>query len=126
MTVTHIDKYRSEKPSYNNSFSTKNDYHISNAVNSNHTGFVNSGGGGNMDNYITRPEFEEHKRHLDSRFDNVQKDIEIAKNSVISKIEETRKADKRWFISLAIGTGVTFLGVLFNAIGLMLKVFGVI
>lgn len=83
-------------------------------------------GGGDMDNYITRPEFEEHKRHLGSRFDGISKDIKIAKNEVTEKIEDTRKNDKRWFIGLTVGTGVTFLGVLVALTGLFLQAFSVI
>lgn len=83
-------------------------------------------GGGNMDNYITRPEFEEYKRHLDTRFDGVSKDITIAKNEVIDKIDTTRKSDKRWFIGLAWTTGITLLGVIVAIVGLILQIAEVI
>lgn len=88
--------------------------------------YYNHNGGGGMDNYITRPEFEEHKRHLDTRFDGVSKDIKLAKKEVIDKIEGTRKSDKRWFIGLAWTTGITLLGVIVAVVGLILQIIGVI
>lgn len=88
--------------------------------------YYDHNGGGNMDNYITRPEFEEYKRHLDTRFDGVSKDITIAKNEVIDKIDTTRKSDKRWFVGLAWTTGITLLGVIVAIVGLILQIAGVI
>lgn len=88
--------------------------------------YFDGGGDDNMGNYITRPEFEEHKRHLDTRFDGISKDIEISKNEVIKTIESDRKADKRWFIGLTIGTGVALLGVIATTTGILLQVFNII
>ncbi|WP_017548675.1 hypothetical protein [Salinicoccus carnicancri] len=86
-----------------------------------------------MENYITRPEFEEHKRHLDSRFDGISKDITIAKDQILSKIaqdkkeedkerekdrkesEKERKSDRKWFIGLTVATSMSLLGIILQA-----------
>ncbi len=107
--------------------------HLSFAHSSNNAYSYSSGGGGDMENYITRPEFEEHKRHLDSRFDGISKDITIAKDQILSKIaqdkkeedkerekdrkesEKERKSDRKWFIGLTVATSMSLLGIILQA-----------
>lgn len=121
---TRNSKNTTSKPFFHSS-TNKNSY-VGAAAYVSYDYYNHNGGGGNMDNYITRPEFEEHKRHLDSRFDGIAKDIKLAKNEIIKNIEDDRKSedkeraqerksDRKWFVSLSVGTGIALLGLILQA-----------
>ncbi|HEA4273861.1 TPA: hypothetical protein QHD34_001866 [Staphylococcus aureus] len=80
--------------------------------------------GGNMSyEYITRPEFEEHKRHLDTRFDKVEdsikksqislsKDIELAIKNLKDEINDKKLTSHRFWIGIAAPTVVSIIGII--------------
>ncbi|HCX2551074.1 TPA: hypothetical protein OZJ01_002587 [Staphylococcus aureus] len=80
--------------------------------------------GGNMSyEYITRPEFEEHKRHLDTRFDKVEdsikksqislsKDIDLAIKNLKDEINDKKLTSNRFWIGIAAPTVVSIIGII--------------
>ncbi|MCW8324007.1 hypothetical protein MBG44_10060 [Staphylococcus aureus] len=79
---------------------------------------------GNMSyEYITRPEFEEHKSHLDTRFDKVElsiqksqislsKDIEVAIKNLKDEINDKKLTSNRFWIGIAVPTLVSIIGII--------------
>ncbi|WP_241961304.1 hypothetical protein, partial [Staphylococcus gallinarum] len=79
---------------------------------------------GNMSmDYITRPEFEEHKKHLDTRFDNLEdriesnkvilsKDINVAVSNLKDEIAKDKVTTKRFWIGIAIPALISIAGVI--------------
>lgn len=72
--------------------------------------------------YITRPEFEEHKKHMDTRFDGIDQKIDSTKE-VISKdiknavselkieINDKKVTSKRFWIGISVPAIISIVGV---------------
>ncbi|TDM24305.1 hypothetical protein [Macrococcoides canis] len=112
------------------------------ATSSNALSYVNVGEREMYDDFIRRPEFEEHKKHLDYRFDtlegkissfssnldkqseNLAKNIELKIDNNLKnlKIElnEQAKITRRWFV----GTIVAIVGAIVAITGLAGRLFG--
>lgn len=50
-------------------------------------GFKQVEGDSMYTDYITRPEFEQHQRHMDSRFDAIDEKLDLTKESISSEIK---------------------------------------
>ncbi|MCG2148485.1 hypothetical protein K4P71_09855 [Staphylococcus epidermidis] len=83
-------------------------------------------------NYITRPEFEQHEKHMDYRFDNVEgkiddlkdefcKDIKAAKNEIKLNINKEKVTTKRFWIGITIPAVISSASLLVSIISLFLK-----
>ncbi|QIH78322.1 hypothetical protein GTN30_06520 [Macrococcoides canis] len=103
------------------------------ATSSNTLSYVSVGEGEMYDDFIRRPEFEEHKKHINTRFDSVEEKLRIIdakldklpsktelENILLKDKEVSRKEsknDKRqiitWLITITLGL-----------LGLLAKVFG--
>lgn len=72
--------------------------------------------------YITRPEFEEHKKHMDSRFDGIDqkinstkevisKDIKNAVSELKIEINDKKVTSKRFWIGISVPAIISIVGV---------------
>lgn len=80
--------------------------------------------GDNMRNdYITRPEFVEHQKHMDTRFnaiekqiDNLEKsigkDIKVAINGIKEEINKEKVTTKRFWIGVSIPAIISIIGII--------------
>lgn len=80
--------------------------------------------GGNMRNdYITRPEFVEHQKHMDTRFnaienkvDNLEKslgkDIESAMKDIKEEINNEKVTTNRFWIGVSIPAIISIIGII--------------
>lgn len=75
-------------------------------------------------NYVTQEQFSEHKAHMDTRFNSIEKSIENLPKNIINEIKvefsNDAKTTKRWLIGTTLTTGTLLLGVL----GLAGRIFG--
>lgn len=75
-------------------------------------------------NYVTQEQFSEHKAHMDTRFNSIEKSIENLPKNIINEIKvefsNDAKTTKRWLIGTTIATGSLLLGFL----GLAGRIFG--
>jgi len=114
--IVQFDDYSSIGTKHSNTNHINNKMVFERGINSKHSEFEKSGGGGNMNNYITRPEFEEHQRHLDSRFNGISKDIEIAKREIKDEIKEEKVTTRNFWIGISIPS-------ILSAVSILLSVF---
>ncbi|KTT58900.1 hypothetical protein [Staphylococcus epidermidis] len=95
-------------------------------------GYSEIEGDGMNTNYITRPEFEQHEKHMDYRFDNVEgkiddlkdefcKDIKAAKNEIKLNINKEKVTTKRFWIGITIPAVISSASLLVSIISLFLK-----
>ncbi|MDK9870693.1 MAG: hypothetical protein L0L09_13860 [Staphylococcus equorum] len=67
---------------------------------------------GNMSmDYITRPEFEQHQKHMDSRFDNVELKINKAVTDLKEEISKEKVTTKRFWIGISVPAIISIVGV---------------
>ncbi|QHW38355.1 hypothetical protein GZH82_04375 [Staphylococcus ursi] len=52
--------------------------------------------------YITRPECEQHQKHMDSRFDNVELRIDNAVKNLKEEINLEKVTSKRFWIGISV------------------------
>ncbi|WP_414055183.1 hypothetical protein [Macrococcus equi] len=76
-------------PKYNKKIKNQSENKWS-ATTSNALNYTNVGDGYMYDDYIRRPEFEEHKRHLDHRFNSLDQKVDGLKNSIDNKNKELK------------------------------------
>ena len=81
---------------------------------------------GNMStDYITRPEFEQHQKHMDTRFDAIEdkvdlnkqilsKEIKEAVSSLKEEINNKKITTNRFWIGISVPTIMSIIGILIN------------
>lgn len=79
---------------------------------------------GNMNNdYITRPEFEEHQKHMDTRFDGINdkisltkdvlsRDIKNAVSELKNEINDKKVTSKRFWIGISVPAILSLLSLI--------------
>lgn len=68
---------------------------------------------GNMSmDYITRPEFNEHKAHLDTRFDNVQHQIKEAVSDLKDEINDEKITSIKFWVGISVPAVISIIGIL--------------
>lgn len=64
--------------------------------------------------YITRPEFEQFEKRLDSKFENVELSIDNAVKSLKEEIKNEKLTTKRFWIGIAIPSVISIVSILVN------------
>lgn len=64
--------------------------------------------------YITRPEFEQHQKHMDTRFDNVELKIDNAVKSLKGEINLEKVTSKRFWIGVSIPAIISLISIVIN------------
>ncbi|WP_432756024.1 hypothetical protein WKW44_07045 [Staphylococcus saprophyticus] len=75
--------------------------------------------------YITRPEFEQHQKHMDTRFDAIEakinlnnqilsKDIKEAVSSLKEEINDKKITTNRFWIGISIPAIISIIGILIS------------
>lgn len=62
--------------------------------------------------YITRPEFNEHKAHLDTRFENVQHQIKEAVSDLKDEIKDRKIPSIKFWVGISVPAVISIIGIL--------------
>lgn len=95
-------------------------------------GYSEIEGDGMNTNYITRPEFEKHEKHMDYRFDNVEgkiddlkgkvnEDIKAAKNEIKLDINKEKLTTKRFWVGITIPALISTGSLIVSIVSLFIK-----
>lgn len=102
------------------------------SISSGTVGYIGSEGDGMNTNYITRPEFEKHEKHMDYRFDNIERkiddlkdkvngDIKAAKNEIKLDINKEKLTTKRFWIGITIPALISMGSLIVSIVSLFMK-----
>lgn len=115
--VYHIDELKEIKSAYNAPKRIDSEHSFGDKVQSAFSNFESSGGGGNMDNFVTRKEFEQFEKRMDENLKSINSTIDGIPDRIDekldTKIEKMKNEQMRWF-------AVTIIGIL----GIAGRVFG--
>ncbi|NHM75429.1 hypothetical protein G8Y85_08475 [Staphylococcus sp. 11007852] len=64
--------------------------------------------------YITRPEFEQFEKRLDSKFENIELSIDNAVKNLREEIKHEKVTTKRFWIGITIPAVISVIGILVN------------
>ncbi|WP_233652292.1 hypothetical protein [Staphylococcus hominis] len=123
-TISINDHLKYKETRITNNFST--------SISSGTIGYIGSEGDGMNTNYITRPEFEKHEKHMDYRFDNVEEkindlkgkvvgDINAAKNEIKLDINKEKLTTKRFWVGITIPALISMGSLIVSIVSLFIK-----
>lgn len=114
--VRKVYPFKEIKSSHNRSRKIRDDFFTQEEIKSSFSNF--DGGGGNMDNYVTRKEFEQFEKRVDDNLKSINTSIDALPERLDEKIDTKIEKMKNKQLMYFIGTIIAIAGIAGRIFGL--------